>query len=111
MPGVPHVPQPTCPYPKPDATPWPRTKPRPRIPLPNTLTHIAPLPLRRTFFRSTFQQLQSGLFASNPAAFPASVFTLPRFLWAVAAVRARSHAPLEGQRIAVVPLVDLVGVG
>lgn len=61
-----------------------------------------------TFFRSTFQQLQAGLFASNPAAFPPSVFTLPRFLWAVAAVRSRSHAPLEGQRIAVVPLVDLV---
>ncbi|KAG2485714.1 hypothetical protein HYH03_015598 [Edaphochlamys debaryana] len=61
------------------------------------------------FFRATFEQLQSGLFASNPAAFPASVFTLPHFLWAVAAVRCRAHAPLsEGDKIAVVPVADLV---
>ncbi|EFJ49228.1 Rubisco large subunit N-methyltransferase [Volvox carteri f. nagariensis] len=61
-----------------------------------------------TFFRSTFQQLQSGLFTSNPAAFPPSIFTLPRFLWAVAAVRSRSHPPLDGPKIALAPLTELV---
>ncbi|GIL50360.1 hypothetical protein Vafri_6588 [Volvox africanus] len=61
-----------------------------------------------TFFQATFQQLQSGLFAANPAAFPPSTFTLPNFLWAVAAVRSRSHAPLDGAKIALVPLTELV---
>lgn len=63
---------------------------------------------RRTFFRSTFAQLQAGLFTANPAAFPPAVFTLPNFVWAVAAVRSRSHPPLEGDKIALAPLVDLV---
>eukprot|EP00198_Chlamydomonas_reinhardtii_P008531 XP_001697868.1 rubisco large subunit N-methyltransferase [Chlamydomonas reinhardtii] len=61
-----------------------------------------------TFFRSTFAQLQAGLFTANPAAFPPAVFTLPNFVWAVAAVRSRSHPPLEGDKIALAPLVDLV---
>ena len=41
-------------------------------------------------------------------AFPASVFTWESFLWAVATVRARIHAPLQGQQAALVPLADLV---
>ncbi|GLI66288.1 hypothetical protein VaNZ11_010049 [Volvox africanus] len=61
-----------------------------------------------TFFQATFQQLQSSLFAANPAAFPPSTFTLPNFLWAVAAVRSRSHAPLDGAKIALAPLTELV---
>jgi hypothetical protein len=65
-------------------------------------------PPRRTFFRATHAQLQSGLFAANPAAFPAAAFSLPNFLWGVAAVRSRSHAPLEGDKIAIAPAVDLV---
>ena len=44
----------------------------------------------------------------HPDAFPASVFTWERFLWAVATVRARIHAPLQGQQAALVPLADLV---
>ncbi|KXZ52475.1 hypothetical protein GPECTOR_9g519 [Gonium pectorale] len=60
------------------------------------------------FFRSTFTQLQSGLFAASPAVFPPSVFTLPHFLWAVAAVRSRSHPPLDGDKIALAPIADLV---
>ncbi|GLC45357.1 hypothetical protein PLESTB_000313900 [Pleodorina starrii] len=61
-----------------------------------------------SFFRSTFSQLQSGLFAASPAAFPPAVFSLPHFLWAVAAVRSRSHAPLDGAKIALTPLTELV---
>ncbi|GIL90815.1 hypothetical protein Vretimale_16759 [Volvox reticuliferus] len=62
----------------------------------------------QTFFRATFQQLQSGLFAENPATFPPDTFTLPHFLWAVAAVRSRSHTPLDGSKIALAPLTELV---
>ena len=40
--------------------------------------------------------------------FPADVFTEEAFLWAVAAVRCRVHAPLDGDQLALVPLVDLV---
>lgn len=66
-------------------------------------------PPPRTFFESTFHQLQAGLFASSPAAFPASAFTYRNFLWAVAAVRSHSHAPLTGAKLALVPVADLVG--
>ena len=44
----------------------------------------------------------------HPDAFPADVFTWESFLWAVATVRARIHAPLQGQQAALVPFADLV---
>ncbi|KAJ9510391.1 hypothetical protein QJQ45_015861 [Haematococcus lacustris] len=67
----------------------------------------------RLFYESRFQQLfgAEGSLSTGPAAaaFPASVFTWPHFLWAAASVRGRSHAPLEGDALALVPLADSVG--
>ncbi|KAJ9508943.1 hypothetical protein QJQ45_028268 [Haematococcus lacustris] len=68
----------------------------------------------RLFYESRFQQLfgAEGSLSTGPAAaaFPASVFTWPHFLWAAASVRGRSHAPLEGDALALVPLADSVGL-
>lgn len=48
------------------------------------------------------------MLAPNRANFPAATFSEAAFLWAVAAVRSRVHAPLEGDQLALVPLADLV---
>lgn len=48
------------------------------------------------------------MLAPNPGSFPAATFSEAAFLWAVAAVRSRVHAPLEGDQLALVPLADLV---
>lgn len=63
----------------------------------------------RQYFSSRCSELQQDLFASQPAAFPPSVFTQESFMWAAAAVRSSTHAPLEGEDIALVPLADQVG--
>jgi hypothetical protein len=39
------------------------------------------------------------------------VYTYDAFVWAACTVRARSHPPLDGADIALVPLADLVGAG
>ncbi|MEW5304886.1 MAG: hypothetical protein WDW36_007463 [Sanguina aurantia] len=62
----------------------------------------------REYFSSRCSELQQDLFASQPAAFPPSVFTQAAFLSAAAAVRSSTHAPLEGEDIALVPLADQV---
>jgi [ribulose-bisphosphate carboxylase]-lysine N-methyltransferase len=62
----------------------------------------------RTYFRQRFDELAAGLFAANPDAFPADTFTYEEFVWAVCAVRARVHPPLDGDAIALVPLADTV---
>lgn len=49
--------------------------------------------------------MQHLLHASNASA---GVFTAEAFLWAVCTVRARVHAPLEGEQVALVPFADLV---
>jgi hypothetical protein len=87
------------------------TGPRLRRPLPPALPNAlppapAPQPPRRAFFQGRFEELQQGLFAQQPALFPPATFTFDHFLWAVSAVRARTHAPLEAERIALVPLAD-----
>jgi [ribulose-bisphosphate carboxylase]-lysine N-methyltransferase len=61
-----------------------------------------------TYFRQKYEQLATGLFAAHPDAFPGAVFSYEGFVWAVCTVRARVHAPLEGEAIALVPLADLV---
>ena len=76
-------------------------------PLTDCLTAVRGL-YDRAFFQATFKQLQAGLFAQSPQAFAPAVFSFPHFLWAVAAVRGRSHAPLDGAKIALVPLADMV---
>ena len=76
-----------------------------------TLSSLPPalaLSVNRSFFGSKFEELQTTLFASNPSVFPAAVFTFEDFLWAVCTVRARLHAPLEGEQAALVPFADLV---
>ena len=61
----------------------------------------------RAFFQERFQDLEANLFASNPEIFPPKIFTWDAFLWAACTVRARSHAPLDGEELALVPLTDL----
>jgi hypothetical protein len=68
--------------------------------------HLSRRQRRRSFFQGRFQDLQQGLFAQQPALFPAATFTPDNLLWAVATVRSRTHAPLEADRIALVPLAD-----
>ena len=65
-------------------------------------------PCRRAYFQQRFEQLQTELLVPNPAAFDPAVFTLDAFLWAACTVRARSHPPLDGRDIALVPLADMV---
>lgn len=66
------------------------------------------LPACSAYFEQRHAQLQAELFGPNPAAFPADTFSLDAFLWAACTVRARSHAPLDGPAIALVPLADMV---
>jgi hypothetical protein len=63
---------------------------------------------RRQFFTSKYQELNQDLFSANAALFPAQQFTFERFLCAVAAVRSRTHPPLDGDDIAIVPGLELV---
>ena len=65
----------------------------------------------RAFFLQRYQQLALELLAPNPAAFDPAAFTPEAFLWAACTVRTRSHAPLDGANIALVPLADMVRVG
>jgi hypothetical protein len=51
---------------------------------------------------------QSGLLAASGGLFPPEIFTLDAFIAAAVAVRSRSHAPLEGPALALVPLADSV---
>ena len=64
---------------------------------------------RRAFFSGKFQEVEAAVLDPDRALFPADVFTEDAFLWAVAVVRCRVHAPLEGDQLALVPLADLVG--
>jgi [ribulose-bisphosphate carboxylase]-lysine N-methyltransferase len=52
--------------------------------------------------------MEEGLFAPDRALFPADAYTYESFVWAVATVRSRTHAPLDGGAIALVPLADQV---
>lgn len=60
---------------------------------------------------SRFEALQAELFSADPAVFPPSIFTPDNFLWAVGTVRSRVHAPLEEDKLAIVPLADAVRLG
>jgi len=66
----------------------------------------------KQFFKQQFQLLDAELFAPNRQVFPESSFTLSNFTWAVALVRSRIHAPLDGSsssgQLALVPVADLV---
>jgi len=60
----------------------------------------------RDFFTRRYEQLEA-VFAPNPQVFPSNVFTYESFLWAACTVRARTHAPLDGEDVALVPVADL----
>ncbi|KAG7667185.1 putative [Fructose-bisphosphate aldolase]-lysine N-methyltransferase, chloroplastic [Nannochloris sp. 'desiccata'] len=60
----------------------------------------------RAFFQQEYQNLKT-IFAAHPKIFPEATFTWDAFLWAACTVRARSHAPLDGEDVALVPLADL----
>lgn len=64
----------------------------------------------RSFFQQKYQELfgPQGLFANQTSLFPPNVFTLEAFVTAVATVRSRSHAPLEADKLSLVPLADAV---
>ncbi|KAL4444028.1 hypothetical protein ABPG75_011765 [Micractinium tetrahymenae] len=61
----------------------------------------------RAYFQQRFEQLQAELFGPNGQAFDPAVFSFESFLWAACTVRARSHPPLDGGSIALVPLADM----
>jgi [ribulose-bisphosphate carboxylase]-lysine N-methyltransferase len=61
----------------------------------------------RAFFQQEYQNLKENVFAANPEIFPSNLFTWDAFLWAACTVRARSHSPLDGEDVALVPLADL----
>jgi [ribulose-bisphosphate carboxylase]-lysine N-methyltransferase len=60
----------------------------------------------RAFFNQEYQNLKE-IFTANAEIFPEATFTWEAFLWAACTVRARSHAPLDGEDVALVPLADL----
>lgn len=62
-----------------------------------------------TYFRSTWESLQAGLLRQVPGLLPPAAATFDMFMWAVACVRARAHAPLgESASLALVPVADMV---
>lgn len=69
-----------------------------------------PPPPRRAYFRQRWEELAGSVFAAGgPAVFDTTgPFSYESFLWAAATVRARVHAPLEGEGLALVPLADAV---
>lgn len=71
------------------------------------LIHSPPI-VNRDFFEGQWQNLNDNLFSQAPDLFPQKSFSYERFLWAVATLRAHVHAPLQGTRVALVPLADLV---
>ncbi len=62
----------------------------------------------RAFFSGKFGEVEAAVLEAHRELFPADVFAEAAFLWAVAVVRCRVHAPLEGDQLALVPLADLV---
>lgn len=62
----------------------------------------------RKFLVSKFAELDAKVFQSNRNIFPADAFNVERFFWAFGCVRMRTHEPLAGDKIALVPLADLV---
>lgn len=64
--------------------------------------------MHRAFFGGKFQEVEAAVMEADRSLFPADVFTEDAFLWAVAVVRSRVHAPLDGDQLALVPLADLV---
>ena len=64
--------------------------------------------IHRDFFEDQWHNLNDNLFSQAPDLFPQDSFSYDRFLWAVATLRARVHAPLQGAQVALVPLADLV---
>lgn len=68
----------------------------------------SPSVVNRDFFEGQWHNLNDNLFSQAPDLFPQKSFSYERFLWAVATLRAHVHAPLQGTRVALVPLADLV---
>eukprot|EP00878_Enallax_costatus_P013966 GHUV01014605.1.p1 GENE.GHUV01014605.1~~GHUV01014605.1.p1 ORF type:complete len:347 (+),score=91.08 GHUV01014605.1:276-1316(+) len=60
----------------------------------------------KQFFSEQYQQLDEQLFSPNRSAFPADAFNYSSFVWAVATVRSKLHAPLDSDPVALVPLAD-----
>jgi hypothetical protein len=61
----------------------------------------------RAFFAIKYQEL-FGEGGKLVGALPAEAATYDAFIAAVATVRARTHAPLEGDALSLVPLADMV---
>lgn len=64
--------------------------------------------MHRQFFSEQYQLLDQQLFSKNRSVFPADVFNYNSFVWAVASVRSKLHAPLDSDPVALVPLADSV---
>ena len=62
----------------------------------------------RQFFEQTYSELEEAVFTAAVGVFQQPAFSFRNFLWAAATVRSRSHVPLEGDNLALVPLADLV---
>lgn len=60
------------------------------------------------YFESEYAQL-CEMFEEHREDFPSDIFTSEAFRWAAVTVRSRSHAPLDGDSLALAPLTDLVG--
>ena len=62
----------------------------------------------RAFFQQRFSEIEASVFSANPEVFSPEIFTWEAFLWAACTVRARTHAPLDGEDVSLVPLADLI---
>ncbi|PRW51051.1 fructose-bisphosphate aldolase-lysine N- chloroplastic [Chlorella sorokiniana] len=61
----------------------------------------------KAYFQQRYERLQAEVLQPNRQAFDPEVFSFDAFLWAACTVRARSHAPLDGANLALVPLADM----
>lgn len=64
----------------------------------------------RRFFRQKHESLQLELFSKHPEVFGGGGFDYLPFCWATGAVRSQMHPPMEGDRLALLPVVSHVRI-
>ena len=63
----------------------------------------------RNFFRRKYGELEAGILKEHKDVFDEVTFTWDNFLQTAIVIRGRTHAPLENDKIALVPIADQVG--
>ena len=65
----------------------------------------------RNFFRRKYGELEAGILKEHKDVFDEATFSRDNFLQTAIVIRCKTHAPLENDKIALVPIADQVGWG